>query len=80
MCAFVSHSLSIRSDSVLWLLEPVLWALDVDKVEASCGAGGDVLHSWSSDSMDSSSASVRLVTDAAHVNGVTKVAAEAVVG
>ena len=39
-----------------------------------------MLHSQSSDSMDSYSASVGLVTDAADVDGVTAVAADAVVG
>ena len=52
----------------------------VDEVEAGCGAGRGVLHLQSSDSMDSSSASVGLVTDAADVGGATAVAADAVVG
>ena len=44
-------------------------------------AGGGVLHSWSSDSVDSSLASVGLgMTDAANVDGATAVAAKAVVG
>ena len=75
-----SHSLSSRSDSELRLLRLALPALDVDEVEAGYSAGGGVLHSWTTDSIDSSSASVGLVTDAADVDGVTTVAADAVVG
>ena len=66
------------SDSELWPL--VLRAMDVDEVEAGCCAGGCVLLSWSSDSMNSSSACVGLVTDAADVDDTTAVAADAVVG
>ena len=73
------HSLSNRSDSELWLLQLVLRALDVDEVEAGCCAGRGVLHSWSSDKMDSSSAPVGLVTDEADVDGATAVVADAVI-
>ena len=55
-------------ESELWPLQLVLPALDVDEVEARCGAGV-VLHSRSSVSMDSYWASVGLVTDVADVDG-----------
>ena len=71
-----SHSLSRSSNSELWLLRLVLRALDVDDAEA----GGGVLHSLSSGSMDSSSASVGLVRYAADVDGATAEEADAVVG
>ena len=83
ICAFVSlrsHSLSSSCNSELWLLQLVQQALNVDEVEAGCCAGGRVLHSWTSDSMDSSSTSIGLVKDAADVDGITVVEANAVVG
>ena len=53
----------------------------VDDVQAGCCAGGGgVLHSWALTQWTPFSASVGLVTDAADVDGVTAVAADAVVG
>ena len=52
---------------------------DVDRIETGCCARGGVLHSWSSDSVDSSLVSVGLVKDAVDVDGAIAVEADAVV-